>query len=90
MKILSLLIVCFLIIGCQSVPIVYIHPTKTTSDFTRDKYECEKIAEASAAYRGDNTNPFMFALATDSELCRCLEQKFGWQRCFNCKPKSTR
>lgn len=59
--------------GCA--PTVFVHPTKNNEDFERDKYECEKIAEQSAANWGSRGNPFMIA----NEMKRCLQLKFGWR-----------
>jgi hypothetical protein len=66
------LILCICLIGCART--VYTHPTKTTADFERDKYDCEKVAEQSAANWGSPGNPFMIV----SEMKRCLELKHGW------------
>jgi hypothetical protein len=58
--------------GCA--PKLYTHPTKNAQDFSRDKYDCEKIAEQSSANSGTQGNPFILV----SEMQRCLELKFGW------------
>ena len=78
MKIIYLLFIVLLLQGCQTI---YIHPSKTQEDFARDKYECEQIATQYSANYNAQGNPFIIA----GEIKRCLEQKFGWQRCPNCK-----
>lgn len=72
LSILILLLILLLLIGCA--PTVYTHPTKNAQDFERDKYDCEKIAEQSAANWGSRGNLFIIA----DEMKRCLELKFGW------------
>lgn len=74
MKKFLILILVGLLYGCATT---YTHPTKTQEDFTRDKYECEQIATQYAANYGASGNPLIIA----DETNRCLEQKFGWQRC---------
>lgn len=69
---LFLISMALLLGGCA--PTMYTHPTKNAQDFNRDKYDCEKIAEQSAANWGSHGNPFMIV----SEMKRCLELKFGW------------
>ncbi len=55
--------------------VYYTHPWKTPEDFERDKYECEKIAEQSAAAVGASGNiPYIVM-----EVKRCLELKYGWK-----------
>ena len=51
----------------------YTHATKSTQDFERDKYECEKIARHQAAELGSPDNPFMIGDKTD----KCLRLN-GW------------
>ena len=60
--------------GCATV--VYTHSTKNAQDFERDKYECEKVAEQSAANWGSPGNPFMIV----EEMRKCLELRYGWTR----------
>jgi hypothetical protein len=60
------------VFGCA--PKVYTHPTKNAQDFERDKYQCEKIAEQSAANTGAKGNPFIIV----QEQQRCLELQMGW------------
>lgn len=60
--------------GCA--PTVFTHPTKNNQDFERDKYDCEKVAEQSAANWGAKGNPFIIA----DEIKRCLQLKHGWIR----------
>ena len=78
MKRLGFLFIILLLQGCQTI---YTHPSKGPEDFTRDKYECEQIATQFSANYGAQGNP----LIINDEIKRCLEQKFGWQRCANCK-----
>jgi hypothetical protein len=66
------LILCLCLIGCAKT--VYTHPTKPASEFDRDKYDCEKVAEQSAANTGSSMNPFYIV----SEMKRCLVYKHGW------------
>jgi len=72
-KIILILIILLVFSGCA--PTMYVHPTKDAQDFEHDKYECEKIAEQSAANWGSPGNPFMIA----NEIRRCLELKYGWK-----------
>jgi len=74
MRILFIILGCFLLQGCQTL---YMHPTKNQDDFVRDQYECEQIATQFSANYGAQGNPFIIS----NEIKRCLEQKFGWQRC---------
>lgn len=67
------LFLLLVISGCA--PTVFVHSTKTNTDFERDKYECMKIAEQSACNWGSCGNPFMIA----NETRQCLQLKFGWQ-----------
>ncbi len=71
-KIILIVGILFLLGGCASGR--WTHPTKTAEDFERDKYECEKIAEQSAANWGSQGNIFMMV----REMRRCLELKFGY------------
>lgn len=59
--------------GCA--PLVFTHPTKTATDFERDKYECEGEAMQRARAFGDPGNPFIIR----DEIVRCLEIKHGWK-----------
>lgn len=63
----------FLLSGC--VKTVYTHPYKNSGDFERDKYDCEKIAEQSAANWGIRGNPFYIA----DETWKCMRLKQGWK-----------
>lgn len=73
MKKVLIIILLFLLIGC--VKTVYTHPYKGADDFERDKYECEKIAEQSAANWGIKGNPFYIA----DEIWKCMRLKQGWK-----------
>jgi hypothetical protein len=55
-------------------PKIYTHPTKSSYDFDRDKYECEQAASQYSANWGAPGNPFIIA----EQIQRCLELKFGW------------
>ncbi|WP_459943255.1 hypothetical protein [Deferrisoma palaeochoriense] len=55
----------------------YCHPTKTISDFERDKYDCEGVALQRSHHFGATANPFLIA----DEMKRCLEIKHGWRKC---------
>ena len=66
--------ILFLLLGCAST--IYTHPDKSVQDFDRDRYECEKIAEQSAANWGMKGNPIYMNL----EIKKCLEQKCGWRK----------
>jgi len=72
MKIFFLLILIF-ISACATTH--WVHPTKNAQDFERDKYDCEKVAEQSAANTGDRGNIFILA----NEMSRCLRLKHGWE-----------
>ena len=61
----------FLLGGCAGG---LTHLTKNEQDFERDKYECQMIAEQSAANWGSRGNIFMIA----QEINRCMRLKFGW------------
>ena len=65
--------ILFLLTGC-GIGSTYRHPTKTQTDFEKDRFECEMIAEQSAANWGSRGNIFMIARDTD----RCLRLKFGY------------
>lgn len=70
------LIACGIILACSCATARYSHPTKTAEDFRKDNYECDKIAEQSAADWGSPGNPLMII----KERRRCMEEKMGWER----------
>ena len=59
--------------GCAKT--IFVHPTKNAQDFEHDKYECQLIAEQSAANWGAQGNPFVIADKTKE----CLKKKYGWR-----------
>jgi len=71
MKIL-LVVILILLTGCAKT--IYVHPTKTASDFNRDKYDCRLVTAADAANWGAAGNPFLIAM----NMGECLELKHGW------------
>ena len=72
-KILFIIISFAFLSGCART--VYTHPYKDAADFERDKYECEKIAEQSAANLGMRGNPFYIV----DETFKCMRLKQGWK-----------
>ncbi len=75
MKRLLFLPLALFVSGCA--PTLYCHPSKTQADFDREKYDCEKVAEQSAANWGSKGNIFMIA----DEMNKCLRLKYGWTPC---------
>lgn len=73
-----ILSLCLLLQGCQTL---YIHPNKTQDDFFKDKYDCEQDAVQFSHNFAASGNP----LIIQDRIKQCLEQKYGWQRCNNCK-----
>ncbi len=71
-KIILIVGILFLLGGCATGK--WTHATKNEQDFIRDKYECEKIAEQSAANWGSRGNIFMIS----REMERCMKEKFGY------------
>jgi hypothetical protein len=64
--------------GCA--PRLYCHPSKVAEDFEREKYDCEKVAEQSAANWGVKGGVYFIV----KEMDRCLKSRYGWYEC----PKS--
>jgi hypothetical protein len=66
-----LMLVVPLILAFSGCAHYYVHPTKKTAEFNRDKRDCEKIAEREAAR--NRTRPC-------DEVERCLITTKGWKR----------
>jgi hypothetical protein len=64
----SALALLLVLSGCTHY---YVHPTKTTAEFNKDKKECEKIGNREAAR--NNTKPC-------DEAEKCLITTKGWKR----------
>lgn len=73
MKFFIIFVGFIILTGCART--IYTHPTKTSQDFERDRYECRLIAEQSAANWGSPGNIFMIV----EETKRCLEYRYGWE-----------
>lgn len=72
MKKIFFLLLVFLISGCATI---WTHPTKTSADFNRDYYKCERIATEATENWGYPGNPFIIA----NEIKKCLQMECGWQ-----------
>lgn len=64
----------FMLIGCGGK---YCHSYKNSSDFEKDKYDCENVGYEKAHHFGASGNVFIIL----DELQRCLELKHGWYKC---------
>jgi len=70
--ILFSIVLIFFTSGCNPT---YVHPTKDSQDFERDRDECEKIAAYMAKEAGQPDNLFFI----ENECMKCMELKFGWK-----------
>jgi hypothetical protein len=67
-----------LLAGCA--PKMFVHDTKNSQDFERDKYDCEQIATQLVANRGYSTTSFgTNPLMIRDETIKCLKFKYGWK-----------
>jgi len=73
-KIIYLLVVVIIISGCATTQ--WQHPSKTASDFEKDKYECMNQGVESTHQWGDSGNPFIIF----SEAEKCLQYRYGWKK----------
>ena len=73
---IAILIVVFLFLLGGCAPVMFRHPTKSSEDFEKDKYECDIIATQHVRQSGFGGNP----LTIRDEIIRCLTLKFGWVR----------
>jgi len=72
MPVLLILLVALALSSCS--PKVYTHPTKTTQDFNREKYDCQQSATQNAYQMGMAGNVFWIT----EQMQQFLQMKYGW------------
>lgn len=76
---LAVLVMVALISLAGCVTTKWVHPTKSSNDFQKDRYECEGIAQQRAYNMGGPRyagNPFILA----EEMGNCMKYHQGWNK----------
>ena len=77
MKTTVVILAALLLSGCvRRQPMLFTHPSKPTTAFEADKYECEVKARQILTSQYGN-NPLAMGLYLSKEIARCLEAH-GW------------